>query len=390
MDAQELLDARMSITNAAAAKHIVSNGASSTCDGQLLVESCYINGIQNALNSGNGSSPSGYIAASKTLYYVNGIRYAAIPKVNTTKEGEQLKVTDATQFVENLPYSGNYKLYDAAELATVVKPYTGAGKLNLTVLQWEKASYNTDVDKTSEAKAYESDSLPEYQISNASSSSGNDDADDDDDDDDTDTTVTTTDSGLVVVGESVGVIVPAGTIVRDMYGNIVTSGQVFIRAAEKSEEGRLRIEEAMAGQGIVFGEGVGVDYYEVTFVDANGNPLTFEGSLLVTFKFPEGTGMTGFTFKVMHLLKSGVLDVMDPMVTEAGVTVSVTELSPFAVAYMQGDADSANGIVTTVASAPTGDRAPIVPLVALMVVCLGVVGAGVYVTMRKKKGGRAE
>jgi hypothetical protein len=98
--------------------------------------------------------------------------------------------------------------------------------------------------------------------------------------------------------------------------------------------------------------------------------------------------MTGFNFKVMHLLKSGVLDVMDPMVTEAGVTVSVTELSPFAVAYMQGDADSA--IVTTVASAPTGDRAPIVPLVALMVVCLGVVGAGVYVTMRKKKGGRAE
>jgi pectate lyase len=382
MDAQELLEARMSISNAAAAKHIVSNGASSTCDGQLLVESCYINGIQNALNSGNGSSPSGYIAASKTLYYVNGIRYAAIPKVNTTKEGEQLKVTDATQFVANLPYSGNYKLYDAAELATVVKPYTGAGKLDLTVLQWEKASYNTDVDKTSEAKPYENDLLPEYQISKGSGSSGN-------DDDDTQTTVTTTDSGVIAVGESVGVIIPAGTIIRDMYGNIVTSGQVFVKAAEKSEEGRLRIEDAMAGQGIVFGEGVGVDYYEVTFVDANGNPLTFEGSLLVTFKFPEGTGMTGFNFKVMHLLKSGVLDVMDPTVTEAGVTVSVTELSPFAVAYVQGDADSANGIVTTVASAPTGDRAPIVPLVALMVVCLGVVGVGVYVTMRKK-GGRAE
>ena len=165
MDAQELLDARKSIKNEAAAKHIVSNGAASTCNGEVLLENCYINGIQNALNSGNGSSPSGYIKAVDTLYYVDGVRYAPIPKVNTTKEGEQLKLTDADSFKGSLPYS-DYTLFDAAKLDTIVKPYAGAGKLSLTTLQWEKASYNdANFQKPTDNKDYDADELPEYQIS---------------------------------------------------------------------------------------------------------------------------------------------------------------------------------------------------------------------------------
>lgn len=113
MDAQELYDARTSITDREAALRIVSNGASSTCGGQLLVENSYMNGIVNALNSGNGSSPAGYINAVNSLYYVNGTRYALTPKVNTTKPGETVLLLNADAFVQSLPYS-DYVLYDAA------------------------------------------------------------------------------------------------------------------------------------------------------------------------------------------------------------------------------------------------------------------------------------
>ena len=75
MDAQELYTARKSISNEDAAKHIVSNGASSTCNGSVLVENSYISGIMNPLNSGNGSSPSGYINQLNSLYYMNGVQY---------------------------------------------------------------------------------------------------------------------------------------------------------------------------------------------------------------------------------------------------------------------------------------------------------------------------
>lgn len=166
MDAQELLNAKKTIANTDAAKHIVSNGAASTCDGEVLLENCFINGIQNALNSGNGSSPSGYIAAVDTLYYVDGVRYAPTPKVNTTKEGEALKLTDAAAFRGSLPYS-DYILYDAAELDTLVKPYAGASKLNLTTLQWEKGIYyDASFQKPADNKDYDADTenLPTYQI----------------------------------------------------------------------------------------------------------------------------------------------------------------------------------------------------------------------------------
>ena len=140
MDAQELRDTRKSITNEDIAKKIVSNGASSTCGAQVLLENCYINGIENALNSGNGSSPSGYINAVNSLYYLDGVKTTLEPKCNSTGDTRVL-ITDADEFTAKLPYT-DYSLYPADKLAAYVQPYAGAGKLDLTVLQWEKTSYN--------------------------------------------------------------------------------------------------------------------------------------------------------------------------------------------------------------------------------------------------------
>ena len=161
MDAQELLTARDGITNAEAAKHIVSNGASSTCDAEVLLENCYINGIINALNSGNGSSPSGYINAVNSLYYMYGQRYALNPKVNTTKEGETLKILDADAFTSELPCS-NYTLYSTNDLASIVKGNAGAGKVQWTPLQWEKTVYYDSTWTKPEASGTTNDGLPEF------------------------------------------------------------------------------------------------------------------------------------------------------------------------------------------------------------------------------------
>lgn len=143
MDAQDLREMRLDIekTNPELAKKIVSNGASSNCGAHMLLENCYMSGITNALISGNGSSPAGYINAFNTIYMLDGVQQELKVALNTDKEGEVALVQNKDEFKKDLPYTG-YTLYAASELDTKVKPYTGAGKLTLTTLQWEKTSYN--------------------------------------------------------------------------------------------------------------------------------------------------------------------------------------------------------------------------------------------------------
>ncbi len=143
MDAQDLLTAKEGIANSEIAKKIVSNGASSTCGAQVLLENCFISGIQNVLNSGNGASAPGYINAVNSVYLMNGKAAVLEPKNNSTNEDQRVLITDESVFKSNLPYSG-YILYRAEKLGSLVQPYAGAGKLNLTAVQWEKNHYNDD------------------------------------------------------------------------------------------------------------------------------------------------------------------------------------------------------------------------------------------------------
>lgn len=183
LDAQELLNARDTITDSEAAAHIVSNGASSTCDGSVLLENCFVNGIINALNSGNGSSPSGYINAVNSLYYMYGERYALTPKVNTTKEGEELKLLDADSFVSELPYE-DYVLYSASELYEIVRPNAGAGKQDWSALQWEKTVYYDATWEAPVAETTSNDGLPSYSGQKGSTSTDDGDSDSGDSDSD--------------------------------------------------------------------------------------------------------------------------------------------------------------------------------------------------------------
>ena len=148
MDAQDLRNMRLDIQNtvgSAFSQKIVSNGASSNCGAHMLLENCYMSGMTNALISGNGDSEAGYINAFNTMYLLDSKEQELKITLNTHKEGETALVQDRGEFIESLPYSG-YTLYAASDLETQVQPYTGAGKLTMTTLQWEKTAYN-DVHK---------------------------------------------------------------------------------------------------------------------------------------------------------------------------------------------------------------------------------------------------
>lgn len=141
ISSQELANARASITNENAAKHIVSNGASSTCGAHVLMENSVIDGVTNALNSGNGSSPAGYINAINTDYFLNGIK-AKLEVTNNNTQKDGALIQDADEFISGLPY--NYITYDSNALETLMVPYAGAEKMKFTTLQWEKSSYIDD------------------------------------------------------------------------------------------------------------------------------------------------------------------------------------------------------------------------------------------------------
>ncbi len=342
MDAQELYDARASITNKDAAKHIVSNGASSTCDGQLLLENCYINGIINALNSGNGSSPSGYINAVNSLYYIDGTRYALTPKVNTTKPGEQVKILDADAFTENLPYSG-YALYDAAELHSLVVPYAGAGKLNLTILQWEKASYKDSTWVVPDDDSnHDDEQLPDY---------------------------VETPDGIALIGE--GIIVGAGDGVtfKNNKGNIIKSGKIYVKA--------VIVDKSSLAKLIKLSSDEKVQYYDVSLVDEDGNTVTIaSGKLNLTFSYPSGTNKSDYCFKVYHGLDNNKVEQLGTSCIGTGIKVSVDSLSPFAIVYAEDEDGEYDG--DTVQSIPTGDKTPVVPLAVIMLVSAGICVSFLY------------
>ena len=152
------------------------------------------------------------------------------------------------------------------------------------------------------------------------------------------------------------------------------------KTAGQSEADRIR--QAVANQNMDL-ENMQFVYYEVELVDAAGNPLTFDGNITVTFAYPEGTDAQTYTFKVLHLLKSGVLDVMDPYVISDGLSVEVSELSPFAIAYKE----VASGVVQTgenVSSTQTGDRTPVVILMALIAVSAAVLLGITYSSKNRK------
>ena len=189
---------------------------------------------------------------------------------------------------------------------------------------------------------------------------------------------------LNVSGINATVSVKNGTVIKNAAGIAVNSGNVYLRAIPKTagQSEADRIRQAVANQDVNL-ENMQFVYYEVELVDAAGNPLTFDGNITVTFAYPEGTDAQTYTFKVLHLLKSGVLDVMDPYVISDGLSVEVSELSPFAIAYKEAASD----VVQTgenVSSTQTGDRTPVVILMALIAVSAAVLLGITYSSKNRK------
>ena len=73
---------------------------------------------------------------------MNGKLTKLEPKAKSHTD-DRILITDADAFIASLPYA-DYTLYDVENLRGIVPFYAGAGKLDLTVLQWEKTSYDAE------------------------------------------------------------------------------------------------------------------------------------------------------------------------------------------------------------------------------------------------------
>jgi len=301
MDAQELLNARDSITDSSAASHIVSNGASSTCGGQILLENCYINGIMNALNSGNGSSPAGYINAINSVYYMYGVATELAPKSNSTADTRVL-VTDADAFIGALPYSG-YHLYDAEYLDQIVVPYAGAGKLDLTVLQWEKTSYNTSftepevTPKDTVYKPEVSDKIPDEVMTDEIKAA----------------------TGCETVDELV-------VYLKNTVGDS-SLAQEILPGAKPSDTSVIDVTVMISNDGGKTWEVATKDNFPEKGID-------------IILGYPENTNKEDFDFVIGHLitlecngLKPGTMEYYDPEETDAGLKIHIMSASPFVIGW---------------------------------------------------------
>ena len=329
MDSQELLNVRLSIKDSKYASKIVSNGAASTCGAQVLLENCYISGIQNAMNSGNGSSPSGYINDKNSVYYMNGELTELEPKVNTSKEGEPLLVLDADAFIASLPYA-DYTVYNADDLYSVVVPRVGAGKVNMTVQQWLTTNYNV---------SEEEEEAPEDTVE-----------------------IIVTESEVVegIPAEKAEEILEA---IGDILGVETVEELETLLVAEVTEAdgatdilpGLSKEDTSVVEVTIKISKDGGQTWTEITSNNANEFPA--EG-VEVVIPYPAGTNAAGYDFVIGHLVVLGCngrtpgdMEFYNPTETANGLKIRIYSASPFVIGYKE----------VHKASSSSGSSAPSIP-----------------------------
>ena len=309
----------------------------------------------------------------------NGVVYSAVvPEVRGTMDVRSYKALDKQDTTKPQPTT-------TAQATTKPQPTTTA-QATTKPQPTTTAQATTKPQPTTTAQAT-TKPQPTTTAQTASDTTGNSDDNNGADDSakaDNAAASTAASGSLNVSGINATVSVKNGTVIKNAAGIAVNSGNVYLRAIPKTagQSEADRIRQAVANQNMDL-ENMQFVYYEVELVDAAGNPLTFDGNITVTFAYPEGTDAQTYTFKVLHLLKSGVLDVMDPYVISDGLSVEVSELSPFAIAYKEAASD----VVQTgenVSSTQTGDRTPVVILMALIAVSAAVLLGITYSSKNRK------
>ena len=324
---------------------------------------------------GTTYSPAGGVS---TVISNRVVYSAVVPEVRGTMDVRSYKALDKQDTTKPQPTT-------TAQAATKPQPTTTAQAVTKPQ-PTTTAQATTKPQPTTTAQAA-TKPQPTTTAQTASDTTGNSDDNNGADDSakaDNAAASTAASGSLNVSGINATVSVKNGTVIKNAAGIAVNSGNVYLRAIPKTagQSEADRIRQAVANQNMDL-ENMQFVYYEVELVDAAGNPLTFDGNITVTFAYPEGTDAQTYTFKVLHLLKSGVLDVMDPYVISDGLSVEVSELSPFAIAYKEAASD----VVQTgenVSSTQTGDRAPVVILMALIAVSVAVLLGITYSSKNRK------
>ena len=128
--------------------HLVSNGAISTMNGNVFIDTCYIDGIEGPILSGNGGSAPGYIGWDNCKYKKGDDTLELDIQYKNNTDNKVYKLTKEA-FANKLPENYTYSLYtgELDNLKEYLSNKTGAGVVSMTDLQWTKVSYgdgNTD------------------------------------------------------------------------------------------------------------------------------------------------------------------------------------------------------------------------------------------------------
>lgn len=402
LNAQELRDIRKTITDEAEARKIVSNGASSTCGGHVLLENSVISGITNALNSGNGSSPAGYINAVNTLYYMDGVRYALEPKVNTTYEGATVLIQDPEAFVSALPYS-DYVLYDPATLSTEVVPFTGAGKLTLTALQWEKtAYYDAQWEPPAEIPDYDDEELPEYDADNDvangpndsdENTSGGDSSEDEDEDDEDEAAHERELMEEAKEGKSESLVKDSSGKTQRRLTNSKTPGISIQGSTEAIPKGAYFTSEYQTSGKHYKSAATAVQNYLIEYGDFrvidinlyNANDVAIHqlGEVVsVTIRIPAGlTVANGNVIVVYRLNDDGSLTKCNTTVSGSYITFQTNHFSTFIITE-QSKAGAA-AFVNRSKAPGTGEKASVAIATAMVLLLAGLAVLEVYIRRRR-------
>lgn len=159
----------------------------------------------------------------------------------------------------------------------------------------------------------------------------------------------------------------------DKNGNVISNSDVFLNVSKADADTQKKFEDVLAANGIAIKDGKKVEFLDIALTDATGNSLLLNsGKLYITFAYPEGADKNS-AIKVYHL-NGDVLEDMPVMLTDAGIRVEVTSLSPFAVVYE---------VQAEVVVPPTGDATNAAPYVWMTLLSVAAL-AGIYFSSKKR------
>ncbi len=205
---------------------------------------------------------------------------------------------------------------------------------------------------------------------------------------------TTPDTGVDVVTDEdaqgvTGVTPDKDVVLKTESGEVIDTGSVELKSEEASQQQVDSMNQALADKGIILDEGSQVECYDLSLSTKDNKVVKLaDGNMVITFKKKADIDYSLYDVIIYHLKDDNTLEQLEAVVTENGIEVKVSSLSPFmivtvpkAAAENPAQPDNSN---KPDGSVQTGDSSNPFAYAAAGLVSLAALGC-LYVSSRKRK-----